>query len=215
MPSISRKRKPTPTRRPVTRGIRLGGRSGRVVVDVLSAAAAELAARGYAAFRVDGVASAAGVNKTTVYRRWPTKAHLVEAALRDVLSQSRERPDTGSVSKDLLTMLEREVRWHQTPQGASILRIVHLEAGEPDVRRIVEVLRAETLRPWIAVIEQGKARGEIGRTIDSRLLVEMILVPTMMRLHRLHEPVDRATLAQIVRLVVFGARPEKKGPRRS
>ena len=52
---------------------RVGGRSERVVRDVLDASAKELARVGYAALRMDDVAAAAGVNKTTVYRRWPTK----------------------------------------------------------------------------------------------------------------------------------------------
>ena len=57
-----------------TVGARTGGRSERVVRDVLRAAIEELSTNGYSALRVEDVAARAGVNKTTVYRRWPTKA---------------------------------------------------------------------------------------------------------------------------------------------
>src|SRR5690606_34899938 len=55
----------TATRR--TRGV-LGGRSERVVQQVLVATVAELAESGYRAFRMDAVSAAARVNKTTIYR---------------------------------------------------------------------------------------------------------------------------------------------------
>ena len=40
-----------------------------------------LGQQGYAGLRVEDVAAGAGVNKTTIYRRWPTRADLVIAAL--------------------------------------------------------------------------------------------------------------------------------------
>ena len=65
-----------------TEGVRVKGRAARVVSDVLIATAEELTRVGYAAFRVEDVAARSGVNKTTIYRRWPTKPELVTAAVR-------------------------------------------------------------------------------------------------------------------------------------
>src|SRR3954464_9891698 len=86
-----------PRRRTGEHAARVGGRSERVVRDVLGAAAKELARTGYAALRVDGVAAAAGVNKTTVYRRWPTKPELVRATLQALTQGSMTTPDLGSI----------------------------------------------------------------------------------------------------------------------
>src|ERR1700735_2678167 len=80
-----------------TRRQRVGGRSERVVEDVLAPAAKELARRGYASFRIEDVASAAGVNKTTVYRRWPTKADLVCAGIRQGVAHKQGETNTGTV----------------------------------------------------------------------------------------------------------------------
>ena len=85
-----------------TVGARTGGRSERVVRDVLRATIDELARSGYAALRVDDVAARAGVNKTTVYRRWPTKTDLVAAAIRASAGQHEPVPDTGSARRDLV-----------------------------------------------------------------------------------------------------------------
>src|SRR5262245_16386487 len=56
-------------------------RGEAVVRGILAAALEELARTGYGALRIEGVAARAGVNKTTVYRRWATKENLVRAAL--------------------------------------------------------------------------------------------------------------------------------------
>ena len=55
---------------------RVGGRSARVVSAVLRMTLEVLGQEGYAGLRVEDVAARAGVNKTTIYRRWPTRADL-------------------------------------------------------------------------------------------------------------------------------------------
>lgn len=50
-----------------------GGRGEPIADVVLERAIEEFAAVGMAALRVDQVARAAEVNKTSVYRRWPTR----------------------------------------------------------------------------------------------------------------------------------------------
>ena len=53
--------------------------------------------RGYAGLRVEDVAAKAGVNKTTIYRRWPTRADLVIAALT-ALAAPPQAAETGGSS---------------------------------------------------------------------------------------------------------------------
>src|SRR6516162_5006549 len=101
---------PPPSSQPRrTRQQRLGGRSERVVRDVTRATAAELARVGYAELRVEDVATEAGVNKTTIYRRWPSKIELVAAAIRAINEPSGDLPDLGSISLDLLALLRDKV----------------------------------------------------------------------------------------------------------
>src|SRR5688572_4635348 len=96
----------TMTRR--TRGV-LGGRSDRVVQQVLVATVAELAESGYRAFRMDAVSAAAGVNKTTIYRRWASKALLVAGAVEWMRRFVHDvpLPDTGSLEQDLVAAFRR------------------------------------------------------------------------------------------------------------
>ena len=66
----------------------------------------ELAETGYVNFSIERVAARAGTSKPVIYRRWPTRAQLVYAALRanrPVLSS--QVPDTGTVRGDLMAIL--------------------------------------------------------------------------------------------------------------
>ena len=68
-----------------------------VIRRALAATLRELARVGYAALRFEEVAGRAGVNKTTVYRRWPDKQALVRAALLSLSDRQHDRsmPDEG------------------------------------------------------------------------------------------------------------------------
>src|SRR5258705_12527876 len=67
----------------------------------------ELAAADYGGLSIDSVARRAGVNKTTVYRRWPTKADLVGSAITALADQMTVGPSTGSLRADLLEIGRR------------------------------------------------------------------------------------------------------------
>src|SRR5688500_3299261 len=83
----------TSRRRPVGRGPKLRKA-------VLAATLLELADRGYAALSIEDVARRAGVNKTTVYRRWGDRQSLVVDALTDEMAVVTI-PDTGTIEGDL------------------------------------------------------------------------------------------------------------------
>src|ERR1700730_7590420 len=90
--------------RQVVQGVRTGGRSARVRESILAAALSELIESGYAALSVEAVASRAGVNKTTIYRRWPTLDDLLVDALMDWSHDALPAMDTGSIETDLLAL---------------------------------------------------------------------------------------------------------------
>jgi AcrR family transcriptional regulator len=193
----------SPARRTV--GARVGGRSERVVRQVIRATVTELGRVGYGALRVDDVASKAGVNKTTVYRRWPTKAELVAAAIRAVSGIEEPLPDTGHLRGDLVELVSRVLAFIKTPEGRAITRLVTVEAGDPEVDRLSRSFRDEALSRRSRVIERAKARGELPQEVEPRLLLDAIFAPLTTRVLRFREQVDPATVTRLVDLVLTGA----------
>ncbi|HEY4055239.1 MAG TPA: helix-turn-helix domain-containing protein, partial [Kofleriaceae bacterium] len=90
-------------KKPTFGGVRTGGRSALVVENVLHTTVQLLGEIGYGALRIEQVADRSGVNKTTIYRRWPTKVQLVTAAIQ--AHKLHEPPrDTGDLVSDLTEM---------------------------------------------------------------------------------------------------------------
>src|SRR5687768_8747678 len=74
---------------------------------ILDAARQALFTAGYAGLAIDEVAQRAGVAKTTLYRRWPTKDHLAIAVYADMLDRDVPVTDTGDVRADLTAYLQQ------------------------------------------------------------------------------------------------------------
>jgi AcrR family transcriptional regulator len=162
----------TQTRR--TRGV-LGGRSERVVQQVLVATVAELAESGYRAFRMDVVSAKAGVNKTTIYRRWAGKALLVAAAIEWMrrLVHDVPLPDTGSLERDLAEAFRRKVSFKDRVEGRAWARLL-AEKHDPEVSAIIGDAVKERSHAWYTMVTRAVGRGELPRGTDPRLLLGML-----------------------------------------
>jgi AcrR family transcriptional regulator len=171
---------------------------------VLAATMVELAASGYGRLRVEDVAARAGVNKTTIYRRWPAKEDLVAAALTERIGEEDELPDTGTVRGDLAALVRRTVAFLERPDGRAVARLLTVEAGDPEVDRIARRLRAEVSERRLEPIRRAIARGELPPDVDARLVTDAVFAPVTMRLMRFGERVDDATIARLVDLAIRG-----------
>lgn len=187
-------------------GARTGGRSERVVREVLDATIEELARVGYAALRTEDVAARAGVAKTTVYRRWPTKHELVEAAVREAARIDDPLPDTGTLRGDVVALVQATVGRLGTPQARAIARLVGNEAAaDPDVDRFARKLRDDKRAQHARVIVRAQERGEIPADVDPALVIEVAFAPLVARAIRFGEKTPLEKIERIVDLVVTGA----------
>ncbi len=171
------------------------------MAEVLKATAEELGRVGYVALRVEDVAAHAGVNKTTIYRRWPTKADLVSAMLRSTDEACEEPPDTGAVRTDLLLMLQRFAEHGRTP----MVRVLLSEMGHPEVQAIGNGLRHKFEAYWVKAIARGMARGELPPQTSPVFLTEVLTATIVARLIRGEEPPDASFCESVVNLILAGA----------
>lgn len=96
-----------------------GRQRGRAIESaILNAAIQELANVGLDRFQVSSVAERAEVNKTSVYRRWSTKAELIDAAIeRSLLSFGDSIKPTGSLKGDIAQLIESLASQFSSPTG--------------------------------------------------------------------------------------------------
>jgi len=176
--------------------------------EILDAALACFAERGFAATRLDEVATRAGVTKGTLYLYFPNKEELFKAVVRQsiVAGIARGEELVAESAEPASVLLERLIHhWAQvipTPASA-IPKLVLAEAGNfPDIARFYldEVVNRgmELIR---GVIEKGIARGEF-RAVDVERGAFCVIAPMVLAMQWRHsfarhdrEPVDAMALA--------------------
>jgi AcrR family transcriptional regulator len=95
-------------------------RDPRIDDAVLRATVQLIGNTGYADLSVDAIARRAGTSKPAIYRRWPSKAHLVHEAVFPI-SDATELPDTGSLAGDVREMMRRTVAVLTSPAARAAL----------------------------------------------------------------------------------------------
>ncbi|MFI7126890.1 TetR/AcrR family transcriptional regulator [Nonomuraea sp. NPDC050153] len=139
-----------------------------------------VAEKGYDGLTVEGVAEHSGVNKTTIYRWWPSKAALLGAALVEADVLGFEAPDTGSLRGDLTALVEG-VRRLLTEPPASDIAVAALAAAvrhpELDTRRFF----ADRFAREREVFERAVRRGELKEPADPMLIVDLLAGAVWMR----------------------------------
>jgi len=153
------------------------GRPRDVDVDqrILASTFRKLVAVGYAGLSIESVASDAGVAKTTIYRRYPTKRDLVVAALRE--STPFPALDLGLPAHEALNAFVRAAIAMLIESGA--FRVLGSLLVE-DQRHpgLLDVFRERILFPRRAMVEailqRGIERGDLRPDVDPLIVIEMI-----------------------------------------
>lgn len=168
---------------------RPGGRSTRVRSAVLTAARG-LLADGYAKLTVERIAQAAGVNKTSVYRRWTDLEGVLGDLLSEYASEVVPIPDTGDLGTDLeeLALLVR--RGMTGEPGELITALATSAPRNPRAAQVVRGFLAERFRLAEAVVGHAIARGELPQGTDARAAIEVLGAPLFLRLLVVDEPID-------------------------
>jgi AcrR family transcriptional regulator len=187
-----------PRRRP-------GGRSSRVRAATIAATLAELADSGYAALSLERIARRAGVNTTSLYRRWGNRERLVLEAMLEQVAQHVSVPDTGSLRDDLLELARTAAANSARPEVAAMARAVAAQAPhDAELAAANETFWAERLALDGTIVEHAIERGEIDAATEPTQVIEAVLGPIHLRLLLTGRPVDDAFLERTVDTVVNG-----------
>ncbi len=188
-----------------------------VVQRVLDATIAEMARVGYRALRIEDVAARAGVNKTTVYRRWPEKGALLREALSSMGKDTFVTPETGALRSDLLALGRNVVKLSSAPQGQSVMRMLAAEGSDPEVADIKRSMRRSHESVPMAIIAGAATRGELAPDFDHQLLFGTFMGAIHHKIFFMNDKVTGPYLERLVDMLVEGARhcrcPEPARPK--
>ena len=161
---------------------------------------------GYDRLTVDEVAARAGVHKTTVYRRWPTKPELITEAVRLHADENVPAPDTGSLLGDLQALATDVIATLSSEGGARRSRsIVAAAATSDELADGLHTFWAHRIAATTPVIERAITRGELPPDSDATLIIETLVGPIWLRLLLTGEPIDDDLASRLAALVSAGA----------
>lgn len=180
-------------------------RDPRIDAAVLRATVELLAESGYPGLLVSAIAERAGTSKPAIYRRWPSKAHLVHEAVFPI-GTATELPDSGSLPEDLHEMVRRSMTFMATPAArAAMPGLVGEMAADPTLHsklleRFAEVIGGG-LADWLA---GAAARGEVRADVTAAELAETVAGITLVGLLTRARELDDAWVDRTTRLLLKG-----------
>lgn len=178
-----------------------GGRPRSAEADdaILDAALDQFCDYGYDGLSVERVAAGAGVAKTTIYRRYPTKLDLVMAALERAKDGARAPEGSGTLRTDLLEMGRSYLAMVQSPTiGRAIPMLLASKARSDELASAhAEFVRARRATGF-DLIRDGIARGELAADADPSLIADMLYGAIFTRVFVTAEPTGEEYLVSLV-----------------
>src|SRR3954449_9334616 len=158
---------------------------------ILEQVVALLASRGFAGLTLDELAVRSGVAKTTVLRRWPTKAAVAAAGVERLALQSVDVPDSGTLSGDLHALLHGAVDTFVRGRGQFVPRLLREAGHHPEITDLLDAVLHTRRQGYRRVLAGAVARGELDPSVDQELLIDMLIGPLWTRLLITRDPVTR------------------------
>jgi AcrR family transcriptional regulator len=181
---------------------RPGGRTAKVTERVHQAIYDLILEGGVEACTFSAVAERAGIERSTLYRRFPDRWNaIIDTWMAQAGAQVL--PDPGDTfAEDLASTLRKLVEILETPVGPALLKVAAELRGRPegDYSRSYFDSRMEQLNP---MFDAAIARGELPADVDRETLFTFAAGPIYFRLFIASRPVDDDFLRSIVHNVCW------------
>lgn len=177
-----------------------------------------LAEHGYDRLAIEAVAARSGVNKTTLYRWWPSKDALLAAALSDSGLLALDVPDTGSLRSDLLAVATHIFRLLTSERTAPVVTAALAAAPRrPELGDVSRTFFADRMAKEGPIFERAAARGELAAGTDPVVVMDLLAGAIWFRLLLRGGEAGPEFLEEAVDTVLHGVGPRGKsgGNRRS
>ncbi len=180
-------------------------RDPRIDDAVLHATVELLGSAGYADLSVDAIAKRAGTSKPAIYRRWPSKAHLVHEAVFPI-SEATELPDTGSLIGDVREMVRRSTAVLTAPAARAAMPGLLAEmATDPALHaKLLHRFGDVTSRGMTERLAAAARRGDVRRDVTAADLIEAIAGMALMAIITRNHALDDAWVSRTATLITRG-----------
>ena len=183
----------------VTRRSRPGGRSSEILGRVYSSTLEILSEKGLPGVSFNDVALAAGVNRSTLYRRWADRNELVLDAIMASVQEQILPSRNGGLDRELSSVLRQIGDYMSSPLGRAVLvASVELINSETATGQRQIALWRDRLKQFDPIFERARERGEVAEDFDWESAVAMAAGAVYYRVIVHNRAVDRAWVQRIM-----------------
>jgi AcrR family transcriptional regulator len=150
-----------------------------------------LGSHGYAGLTLDELAARSGVAKTTILRRWPSKAAVAAAGVERLALQTVDVPDSGSLRDDLRALLHGAVESFVRGRGQFVPRLLREAGHHPEIAELLYTVIHTRRQAYRRVLARAVARGELAPTVDQELMIDLLIGPFWTRLLITRDPITQ------------------------
>jgi len=180
----------------VTVARRPGGRTAEVTHHIHDAILDLLVEGGVQACTFSAVAERAGIERSTLYRRFPDRWEAIIDALMAFAAKDVMPDLGGSFAHDLGSILRKLRDAIESPLGPAVLAVgIELQSGSGDYPRAYFDRRMTQLEP---MFDAAIARGELAPDVDREALFTFAAGPIYFRKFIAARPVDDSFIDHIV-----------------
>jgi len=173
---------------------RPGGRTADVTARVYGAVLDLLLEGGAQACTFSAVAARAGVDRSTLHRRFHDKWEMIVDAFMAKAQSNVNPDDTGGFAGDLRSVLEKLGVLMESPLGSAML-VAAIEIRARSIQRAYFDRRMTQLDP---MFDRAIERGELRAEVDRELLFSAAAGPLYFRAFIAARPLDHAFVEGIV-----------------
>ncbi len=179
---------------------------------ILDAAAALLQEKGYKSFSIEEVARRAGASKSTIYRWWSSRMHL----LLDIYGNNVEKmiviPDFGNAEEEIISIIRAIWRlWRETPSGQAYKSMIaEAQAAPSAAGHWRSKFLFERRNKLLIILQRAAERGELRPDVSLEIVVDMLFGFSWYRLltDQIDDDVD--VISSMVHEILFGINRRKE-----
>ena len=151
-------------------------RNAATAAAILASTRALLQEEGYANFTIEEVARRSGSSKSTIYRWWPSKMHLLLEIHDDDIKKIIDIPDFENVEAEIIFLIHTVwKRWRETPSGQAYKSMIAEVQADPSA---FTLWRSRFLpnrrKQLLLVLQRAAERGELRPDVELEIVVDII-----------------------------------------
>jgi AcrR family transcriptional regulator len=179
---------------------------------LLDASLEVLGAHGLGGLTVEKIAKAAGVPRSTFYRRWKTASEAVATAVNRALTDANpEPPATGDPREDLRIIGRNVIQLANSPRWTRALTFMIAEMEfNPTFRRIALDIIRQRRRASALVLARAQKAKQVAASLDVDVLVDAFAGALIYRVLFRDGPLDERYIDRLVEVIAGGKRRRRR-----